>query len=339
MRRASYRTVLSTIAYLWTGELWLFGGEYPNRERGHFLVIRYPQVLKHRTTPQRWSFSERDAILYALCVGFGAESSHEHALRFLYEKNLRVVPSFPTVLAWIADPTFEALGVDPDEALHGEQKIELHRVVSVPLDVNVQGSVVEVHDKGPDRGAILVTRHLITDCADGELVATLTTTCFARRSGGCGGSDAEAQKPHAVPCRTPDHSIDVPTASDLALLYRLTGDRNPLHADPAAARRAGFERPILHGLCSFGMACRAVLATYADFDPSRIASHQARFTAPVFPGETLTIDLWGDADVISFEIRVRARGVTVVKNGKTVLRPSKAAVYRGVYSSPPMLTT
>jgi acyl dehydratase len=288
----------------------------------HFSMIRYPQVLGHRTMPQRWSFSDRDAILYALCVGFGGEPSHEHALRFLYELNLQVVPTFPTVLAWIADPTFESLGVDPDEALHGEQKIELHRVVSIPLDVDVQGSVVEVYDKGSDRGAILVTRHRITDRVDGELVATLTTTCFARRSGGCGGSDVDAERPHTVPRRAPDHSIDVPTTSDLALLYRLTGDRNPLHADPLAARRAGFERPILHGLCTFGIACRAVLATYADFDPSRIASHQARFAAPVFPGETLTIDLWGDADVISFEIHVRARGVTVVKNGKTVLRPT-----------------
>jgi len=288
-------------------------------------MIRYPQVLGHTTPPQRWSFNDRDAILYALCVGFGSEPSHEQALRFLYEKNLRVVPTFPTVLAWIADPTFEALGVDPEEALHGEQKIELHRVVTAPLDVEVHGSVVAVHDKGRDRGAILTTRHLITDRADGGLIATLTTTCFARKSGGCGGSAAETQRPHPVPRRTPDHSIDVPTAGDLALLYRLTGDRNPLHADPFAARRAGFERPILHGLCTFGMACRAVLATYVDFDPSRIASQQARFSAPVFPADTLTIDLWRDSDVISFEVRVRARGATVVKNGKAVLRPPMTA--------------
>jgi len=244
------------------------------------------------------------------------------ALPFVHEAQLKVVPTMPTMIAWIAEPTFTALGVDPITALHGEQKIELHGVIPCPVTVMVQGRVRAVYDKGADHGAVIVTEHVISDAADGRLIATLTTTCFGRSEGGCGGISAAASKPHVVPTRAPARSIDYPTRPDLALLYRLTGDRNPVHADPQIASRAGFARPILHGLCSFGIACRAVLETFADYDPARILSHQARFSAPVFPGETLTVDLWVDNDVVSFEGRVKDRGVTVIRNGKTVLASS-----------------
>jgi acyl dehydratase len=284
------------------------------------VTIRYPTVLKHQSPLQEWSFSDRDAILYALCTGLGADPINERALPFVYEKHLKALPTLPTALAWVAEPTFAALGVDPLTALHGEQKIELHRLITIPLKLNVQGCVVEVYDKGKDRGAIVVTRHVLSDAGDGGKVATLTTTCFARAEGGCGGSGAAPPKPHAVPNRLPDQSIDFVTAPDLALQYRLTGDRNPIHAEPEIARHAGFARPLLHGLCSFAISCRAVLELYADFDPVQIASHQARFASPVYPGETLTLDLWRDGVDVSFEARVRARGVTVLKNGKSVLR-------------------
>jgi acyl dehydratase len=288
--------------------------------QGSPVTIRYPAVLDHHSPVQQWSFTDRDAILYALCLGFGADPMNERALPFVYEKHLKVVPTLPTVLAWVAEPTFTALGVDPVTALHGEQKIELHRTLTVPLELNVQGRVLEVYDKGAGRGAVIVTQHVLSDAGDGGRIATLTTTCFARAEGGCGGALGAPTRPHAVPNRPPDHSLDIATRPDLALQYRLTGDRNPIHVDPAAARRAGFDRPLLHGLCSFGMSCRAVLEIYADFDAARIASHQARFASPVYPGETLTFDLWHDGAEVSFEARVRARGVTAIRNGKSVLR-------------------
>jgi acyl dehydratase len=284
------------------------------------VTIRYPAVLTHRSDSQTWSFTDRDAILYALCLGLGADPTNPRTLPFVYENQLKVVPTLPTVLAWVAAPTFAQLGVDPVTALHGEQKIELHRIIAVPSTVTVQGSVVEVYDKGRGRGAVIVTRHVLTDADDGCAVATLTTTCFARAEGGCGGSSRAPPPPHPIPGRPPDHSLDIVTRPELALLYRLTGDRNPIHASPEAARSAGFDRPLLHGLCSFGMSCRAVLEICADFDPARIASHQARFAAPVYPGETLTIDLWRDGGIVSFEGRIRARGVTVIKNGRSELR-------------------
>src|SRR5271155_269416 len=141
-----------------------------------FVTIRYPAVLDHLSPAQEWSFTDRDAILYALCVGFGADPMNERALPFVYEKHLKVVPTLPTVLAWVAEPTFAALGVDPVTALHGEQKIELHRLISMPLKLLVQGSVAGVYDKGAGRGAIIVTRHVLRDAGDGGPIATLTTT-------------------------------------------------------------------------------------------------------------------------------------------------------------------
>src|SRR5690606_32895425 len=143
---------------------------------------------------------------------------------------------------------------------------------------------------------------------------------FARGDGGFGGPSEGAAPPHAVPERAPDLSLDLPTRPEQALLYRLNSDRNPLHCDPEVARRAGFPGPVLHGLCPFGITCRAVLQAITDFDPDPILSHQARFSAPVFPGDTITVDLWKDGKEISFEARVQARGVTVIKNGLTVLR-------------------
>jgi acyl dehydratase len=285
------------------------------------MTIRYPQILDQRAAVQTWSWTDRDFIHYALCLGLGHDLKDPRTLPFVYEEGLKVVPTMPTVIAWIAAPTFTDLGVDPVTALHGEQKIELHRPIPCPVTVKVQGRVSAVYDKGEGRGAIVVTEHVLHDAADGQPIATLTTTCFGRSEGGCGDSGHAAPKPHQVPARAPYRSIDFPTRADLALLYRLTGDRNPVHADPEFAALAGFPRPILHGLCSFGITCRAVLETFAEYDPARIASHQARFSSPVFPGETLTVDLWRDGDIVSFEARVKDRDVTVIKNGKSALRP------------------
>lgn len=290
------------------------------------MPIHYPAILQHTSPVQTWRWEDRDFILYALCLGFGADPLDQNKLSFVYEDplqqgtRLKIVPTLPTVLAWVADPMFTDLGVDPVTALHGEQKIEIHRPMPCPVTVSVQGRVLEVYDKGAGRGAIVITEHVLSNAADGVPIATLTTTCFGRAEGGCGGSASPTPAPHAIPARAPDRSVNIATRADLALLYRLTGDRNPIHADPMVARAGGFERPILHGLCSFGITCRAVLETFADFDPDRIASHQARFSSPVYPGETLTVDLWREGDVVSFEARVADRAVTVIKNGKCVLR-------------------
>jgi acyl dehydratase len=203
--------------------------------------------------------------------------------------------------------------------VHGEQKVELHRPLPTWGTFTAQGRTVGVYDKGKDKGAVIVNETVWTD-DKGEKLATLTASIFARGDGGFGGPSEGAPEPHKVPDRPADHSVDIATREDQALLYRLNGDRNPLHSDPEVATRAGFPRPILHGLCTYGITCRAVLQAITDYDPDRILSHEARFSAPVFPGDTITVDLWRDGDIVSFEARVQARGVTVIKNGKTVLR-------------------
>jgi acyl dehydratase len=174
-------------------------------------------------------------------------------------------------------------------------------------------------DKGKDKGAVVASETVWTDEA-GEKAVTLTSSLFARGDGGFGGPTEGQPEPHATPSRAPDLSVEIATRPDQALLYRLNGDRNPLHSDPAVARQAGFPRPILHGLCTYGLTCRAVLQSVLDFDADAILSHQVRFSSPTFPGETITVDIWKDGKDIAFQARVKARDVVVVRNGLTRLR-------------------
>jgi acyl dehydratase len=281
-------------------------------------VISNTEVVGRTAPSQSFTWTNRDYLLYALALGCGDDPTGERNLPLVYEGHLKVVPTFPTTLAWIVAPTFESLGAHPDFALHSGQKIELHKRLSDPASVVVTGRVVSVQDKGRERGAIIVMRQEVTDADDGTPVATLTTTCFARDSGGCGTAGEPSAKPHALPSREPDRRVSYQVRPDAALLYRLTGDRNPLHADPAAARAAGFSRPVLHGLCTFGMTCRAVLDSFAEGEPDPIASHEARFTAPVYPGDSLEIALWRDGSTVSFQASVG--GVVTIANGRSVLR-------------------
>lgn len=290
------------------------------------MPIYYPDILDQITEPEVFSYTDKDVMLYALGIGFGGDPLNEAELPFVYEKGLKVVPTAVSVLA----PPLSRLQPAQRKAahresvpnalmlVHGEQKIELHRPLPASGTFTVQVGTVAAFDKG-DKGAVEIRETTWTDEA-GELVATLTSSVFLRGDGGFGGPSDGAPVPHAVPDRAPDLTVSISTRPDQALLYRLTGDRNPLHSDPESAKRSGFDRPILHGLCTYGITCRAVLQAITDYDPDQILSHQVRFSAPVFPGETISVDLWRDGKEISFEARVAERGVTVIKNGLTVLR-------------------
>jgi acyl dehydratase len=282
------------------------------------VVISNTDIVGRTAPSQSFTWTHRDYLLYALALGCGADPTSERNLPLVYEGHLKVVPTFPTTLAWIVAPTFESLGAHPDFALHSGQKIELHKKLADPSTVTVTGRVVSVQDKGRERGAVIVIRQEVADAHDGTPIATLTTTCFARDSGGCGTAGEPSAKAHVLPSREPYRRVSYQVRPDAALLYRLTGDRNPLHADPVAALAAGFSRPILHGLCTFGMTCRAVLDSFAAGDPDRIESHEARFTAPVYPGDSLEIALWRDGSTVSFQASVG--GVVTIANGKSVLR-------------------
>ncbi len=293
------------------------------------MAIFYPDILDQTSAPRTFTYSDKDVMLYALGIGLGADPMNETELPFVYEKGLKVVPTAATVLASGAGRNVGAApdmpaGHRPSQinflmVVHGEQKVELHKPLSPGGTYTAAGRTVGAFDKGKDKGAVIVNETIWTD-EKGEKVVTLTGSTFARGDGGFGGPTEGAPEPHAVPTRAPDKSLDFTTSPDQALIYRLNGDRNPLHSDPDFAKRAGFPRPILHGLCTYGVTCRAVLEGVTNFDPDQILSHQARFSAPVFPGDTITVDLWVDGKTVSFEARVKARDATVIKNGKTVLR-------------------
>ncbi|WP_183250478.1 MaoC/PaaZ C-terminal domain-containing protein [Bradyrhizobium sp. cir1] len=293
------------------------------------MPIYFPDILEQKTEPRTFTYDEKDIMLYALGIGMGGDPMNERELPFVYEKTLKVMPTVTTVLAsargqFIRPAADQRSGLRISELnllmlVHGEQKVELHKPLPASGTITATSRTIGAYDKGKERGAVVVDETVWTD-EKGEKVATLTGSTFARGDGGFGGPSQGAPEPHVMPERKPDLSAQFDTRPDQALLYRLNGDFNPLHSDPEVAKQAGFPRPILHGLCTFGITCRAVLQEFCDYDPTRILSHQARFSAPVFPGDVITVDFWQNRNAISFEARVVDRGATVIKNGKTVLR-------------------
>jgi acyl dehydratase len=179
--------------------------------------------------------------------------------------------------------------------------------------------VVGAFDRGPKHGALILMEAEGRIAKDDTAVFTLGSTIVARGDGGFGGPSGFGPKPHRAPRRQPDLSCDIRTRPDQALLYRLNGDRNPLHADPRSAAESGYSRPILHGLCTYGVACHAILQTICDYDYTLISSFDARFSAPVFPGDTITTDMWQDGDIVSFQCTVKERDSIVLRNGKCLL--------------------
>jgi len=173
-----------------------------------------------------------------------------------------------------------------------------------------------VIDKGLGKGALVYSERVVVDQATGERIATATHTTFCRGDGGFGGPPREAPPVHAIPERAPDHVCDLPTRPEAALIYRLSGDPNPLHVDPAVAKAAGFPRPILHGLATVGIAGHAILKRLCDYDSARLAAIAGRFSAPVLPGETIRTEMWRDGTVVSFRARVIERDVIALNNGR-----------------------
>ena len=277
-----------------------------------------PDKLLHWPFPEVvQSYSKRDTILYALGLGLSMDPLDEAQLRFTYEDGLQALPSMAVVLAtpgfWVKEPES---GVDWVKVLHGEQCLEIHKPLPAEATVTATTRVTDVIDKGAERGALLLQERIVVDRATGEKLATLTSTTFARGDGGFGGKSEGGRPVHRLPEREPDSHCDLPTLPQAALIYRLSGDYNPLHADPKVAAAAGFKAPILHGLCTLGVAAHAILKVQCDYDPARFRSLALRFSAPVYPGETIRTEMWRDGDIVSFRARVLERDVVVLNNGR-----------------------
>jgi acyl dehydratase len=260
------------------------------------------------------TWTERDVILYALGVGAGQDELH-----LVYENSdLVTLPTFGVVPTF---PAFAALGTvldfDRRMTLHGRQRIELDCPIPSAGSATTTGVVDQIWDKGS--AAVLVAK-TETRLANGDRLLAAESTAFVRNGGGFGGDRGPSTPPSAAPERTPDIQIESRTSVDQALLYRLSGDRNPLHADPAVAVSVGFERPILHGLCTYGIVGRIAFETFANGDPNQFRSMEARFAGIVYPGETLVSSFWLDEDDgLRFVTRVAERDTVVLDDGRVGL--------------------
>jgi acyl dehydratase len=283
------------------------------------MAMDYDHLMSLAVEGERHEYSDRETILYALGVGFGRDPLDEAELDYVYERGaLKTVPTLASVLTRVA--LLRDCGYDYSKVLHGEQRLTLHRPLPPAGKLIADSRVVAAYDKGRDKGAVILAETKVRSAEDGTPLFTLGSTVFARGDGGFGGPAGSGPEPHRLPARAPDLVCALETRPDQALLYRLSGDRNPLHADPALAKRVGFPAPILHGLGTYGTACRAVLQAVCGYDHTRIASFDGRFSSPVYPGETIATEIWVEGHIISFRCRVPARDVTVINNGKCTLR-------------------
>ncbi len=279
-------------------------------------MIDHDALMAYRIPEIRQHLTPRDTILYALSIGLGADPMDPRQLDFVDQhRALRAMPSMAVVLGhpglWAANPD---TGIDAMHLVHGEQSITLHAPLPVEGPVIGRTRVTGLVDKGPGRGALMYSEKQVLD-GDGRLLATTESTTFLRGDGGYGGPSAPVRPPHPAPEGIPDICVDLPTRPEQALYYRLNGDDNPLHADPDFAARAGFPRPILHGLCTLGVVTHALLRALCDYDPAALRSLGLRFSAPVYPGETIRTEIWRNG---SFRARVVERDMVVVNNGLAV---------------------
>jgi acyl dehydratase len=282
-------------------------------------MIKYEQLLDYPIPEGRQTLSRRDVALYALSVGLGQDPMDVHQLPFVDStKALPALPFMAVVLAqhgfWMAEPR---TGIDVLRVVHGEQSMTFHAPLPVGGEVIGRSRIVDVIDKGEGKGALIYLAKELVDAASGKPIATLGSTVFARGNGGFDGPTGPVKPVHALPDTEPDCSVDMQTRPEQALYYRLNGDYNPLHSDPAVAAKAGYPRPILHGLCTLGLCGHALLRTLCDYDPARLSALALRFTSPVLPGDTVRVDIWRDG---SFRARVVERDVTVINNGKADIR-------------------
>ena len=281
------------------------------------MAIDYRGLLSLRIPETEHTYAVRDTLLYALALGMGSDPQEPRELAFALEEGLRVVPTLATVVSW-DDAWRASIGIDNLKLVLVAQRLTLHRDLPAAASVLSRTRIVDVVDKGP-KGALLFTERLVRLRDTGEPLCTVFSVSCARADGGFGGPSCCVPPPKSVPGRPPDRVCVLPTQPNQALLYRLCGDRNALHTSPEAAAAAGYPKPILHGLCTLGFACRALLRACLDCDPAGLVDFSARFTAPVFPGETLRTELWDEGEGFAFRTRVVERDAVVLDDGRAGL--------------------
>jgi len=253
-----------------------------------------PDAVGSESEPYETSWNSKDALLYAVGIGAGTNE-----LPYTTENtsgvDQQVFPTFAVVVGWGAGSAMRNIGTfNPAMLVHGQQAITLHKPLPVNGSVTMKGRITAIHDKG--KAAVVVSETVATDNTDGQPMFTNVSSAFIRGEGGWGGDRGPSGPVNVAPDRAPDHQVTYQTSPDQALIYRLSGDRNPLHSDPSFAAMGGFDRPILHGLCSYGFTGRALLHTLCGGESARFEHIEARFASPVLPGEALTVSMWRSGD-------------------------------------------
>lgn len=277
-------------------------------------------VVNRRFGPTEQTYDWRDSALYAVALGMGQDVTDEDELIYVYEgREQRAVPSMVVTLGWPpfwhSDP---ATGMDWPRILHGEQRFQLRRPLALEGSIRAEHHILSIEDKGPERGAVIAFDTEVADARTGAPIASLRSLQFLRGDGGCGNYGPTAPGlPPLTPTVPPTATLDIRTSPQAALLYRLASrDYMPIHADPALARAAGFERPISHGLNNFGLACRAILKRFAPRRPERLRSMAVRFTGPAYPGETIRVEMFAEGDTVRFRAFALERNVLVLDRGE-----------------------
>ena len=272
--------------------------------------------------PLHQQFEARDAILYALSLGYGTDPLNEADLKFLYEDRLMAVPAVCNVLChpgfWLQEPHY---AVDWKKIVHAEQAFTLFEPIPPSGHFRADHRVIGLQDNGAAKGAMLHMEKTLYAVGTASPLAQVRSSILLRGDGGQGGFGDSIASPAALPKRDPDRVAIIPTQPNAALIYRLNGDWNPLHVDMAIARGAGFSRPILHGLCTMGIACRALLDLYCGSDPTRLRTLFTRFSAPVYPGEHLRFEFQESDTSLRFKAIAEERDVVVLDRCQATLHP------------------
>ena len=259
------------------------------------------------------TITQKDTVLYALGIGVGSDPSDSQQLRFVYEADLETLPMMAVTLCypgqWHSAP---GTGIVSSHVVQGSQSFVIHS----PLPTQCgKTRITGVYDKGVGRGAIVTTECVVSDVGRGNVLCTIGSTHFCRANGGFGGPSGPPLSLIQMPPRHPDVSCELETLPQMGLIYRLSGDYNPLHADPEYARRAGFKRPILHGRCIFGVVGHAIIKSLCDYRATLLRSMRARFVSSVYPGEVICTEMWREKECVFFRAVVRGRNVVVLDHG------------------------
>ena len=282
------------------------------------MTINYDEIMNLTSENVEISYSDKDSILYSLGIGLGNDPMNLNELKYVYENSQSVLPSMATNFQYHS-PLLLKTNINFIMVVHGEQRLSITNALPVSGDFIANAKVIGCYDKGPARGAIIEVETTVKNKKNNEEICKLVSTTFARGDGGFGGPDSP-KKEIFIPDGEPDYVSEVSTKPDQALIFRLSGDYNPLHSDPNFAKAAGFEKPILHGMCTYGIACRSLVDEICENDASKLKRFDCRFSSPVYPGETIITEMWKKDKTIYFSSKVKERDKLVLKNGVSEIK-------------------